>query len=68
MGLGILSLLLGGDAKSLLKSLATKEGAWDYTTGRIEGFSEWTESQKAAGRAVFNEMYAMLGLRKILKR
>jgi len=68
MGLGILGLLLGGDAKDLLKSLATKEGFWEYTTARVPGYKSWTEAQKAAGRAVFDEIFAMLGLKKILKR
>ncbi len=68
MGFDLLSLLLTGDAKKLLKSLATKEGFWQYTTGRIDGFGDWTAEQKVAARSTFDEMFAMLGLRKILKK
>jgi len=68
MGLNLLSLFITGETKNLLKSLTTKEGLWQYTIGRIEGFGDWTPEQKVAGRAVFDELFAMLGLKKILKR
>jgi len=68
MGFDLLSLMLSGDAKKLLKSLATKEGFWQYVANRTSGFDDWTIEQKTAGRAVFDEIFAMLGLKKILKR
>lgn len=70
MAVNVLALLglLGGDLKKLLKNLRTVEGFWEYTTGRIEKYDSWSDEQKAAARLMFDELVAMLGLRKILKR
>jgi len=70
MGFDLLSVLglLGGDPKKLLKSLGTVEKFWEYTTGRIEDYDSWSDEQKVAARQMFDELVAMLGLRKILKR
>lgn len=70
MAVNVLALLglLGGDLKKLLKNLRTVEGFWEYTLSRIEQADGWSEAEKAAGRLVFNEIVAILGLRKILKK